>query len=175
MGPGHSELAQPPRLSLLSACYVPALLYLSLSGSHTHNPSTLHPHPHLRGAGHSPENRIPAQWWPHESAGPMAPSTWLQCALACTHTLFSLQLLSLSLCKVTGTLMTAAPRTDCRWWQGRNFGPAFTLHPKGSLSFLCPAQRAGAPGTLGFPQSGKGKTKPCPLALGPLENDVPSS
>ena len=54
-------------LSLFLSC-----LYLGLFRAHVH---THPPLPHLKGAGHSPESRIPAQRWPRSSGDSMGPDT----------------------------------------------------------------------------------------------------
>lgn len=68
----------------LSIAYVLVFISISLSLSHVYTHSHTHTNTpstpsHLRGAGHSPENSVPAQRRPPESAGPMAPG-------ACLHT-----------------------------------------------------------------------------------------
>lgn len=160
-------------------------LFGSLSCTCTHPPSP----PHLKGAGHSPESRIPAQRWPRGSAHSMGPDTRLESSelsswlphddpvltpSAASPALFSSPLPS---CRLTGTSVTVAPGTDSEGGRGGTLAAPFSaLYPR--LYFPPPPSTERtkvpmSPEPWGFPQGAEGGRSPAlwprlPLKITPL-------
>lgn len=116
--------------------------------AHARTPTAtpFYPPPRLRGTGHSPESRSPAQWWAQRAVDAMGPATRLQRAKGTTSPArssrhrpfpaagppapFSSPLPS---CRLTGSSMTAPPHLPGGrqgWRRGRNFGCTSLLRPR---------------------------------------------